>query len=723
MKFRILSFCLILFIGIAHYSLFAQNSKIDSLQAVLKTEKDDTSKAITLNNLSRELYHKGESVQADSAAHRAVALSIALNFKPGAAMAYEIMGHIYDAQGKSTNAIKYYSLSLDFYNDIGNKKQAAKVSGNIGYVYYEQGKYPQALTIQLQTLKIVSEIGDTDGMGYAYNDIGDIYYAQGNFTEALKNQSEALKMYQETKNKRGMVNTYGDMGILYSGEGNYTDAITYHTLSLNLAKEINYKRGVGNACINLGDIYRMQGNYTQALSYEFQALQTDKEIDNKPGVAIAYANLGNIFTLQKKYQPANQYLDSALATAKEMERKEILSAVYNIKALLDSTSGNYKGSLGNYKKYIAYRDSLVNEENTKKMVQAEMNAKFEEEKEKTKAEQEKKDAIAKVDSNRKNILLLFIVFIALAVGVIAIIIFRSLRTTRAQKTLIELQKSAVEEQKHMVEEKNREILDSITYAKRLQDAILPPLSMVEKYLPESFILYKPKDIVAGDFYWVAPLPPEGGISGKTENPPSEGREAVLIAAADCTGHGVPGAMVSVVCSNALNRTVKEFKITEPGKILDKVRELVLETFEKSESNVQDGMDISIAAISYSPSANSTEVRWSGAYNSLWYIHKGEMKELPADKQPIGQVDRPIPFNTHTLKLQKGDTLYLFTDGYADQFGGPKGKKFKYKQFQEKLLAISHQPMAEQKKEMENILADWKGELEQVDDILIIGIRV
>ncbi len=200
-------------------------------------------------------------------------------------------------------------------------------------------------------------------------------------------------------------------------------------------------------------------------------------------------------------------------------------------------------------------------------------------------------------------------------------------------------------------------------------------------------------------------------------------DLILLAACDCTGHGVPGALVSVVCSNALNRSVKEFGITDPGKILDKVRELVLETFEKSENDVKDGMDVSLLAISYQPIANGLEIQWSGAYNPLWYISGGNLHEVKADKQPIGKYDFKTPFKTHSLKLQKGDCLYLFTDGYADQFGGPKGKKFKYIQLQEKLLAINQQPLYQQKAELEKKLESWKGELEQVDDILIIGIRI
>jgi serine phosphatase RsbU (regulator of sigma subunit) len=253
-----------------------------------------------------------------------------------------------------------------------------------------------------------------------------------------------------------------------------------------------------------------------------------------------------------------------------------------------------------------------------------------------------------------------------------------------------------------VEGKNKEILDSINYAKRLQEAILPPISLIKKIFPESFVLYRPKDIVAGDFYWL-----------------ERAGDLVFIAAADCTGHGVPGALVSVICSNALNRTVKEFHITEPGKILDKVTELVLETFEKSERNVQDGMDISLCCIN----TVTNEIRWGGAYNPLWYTRNGEMHELEADKQPIGKYDNPKPFYTHSIKLEKGNTLYFFTDGYADQFGGPKGKKFKYRQLQEILLANSTGSMEEQKALLEGRLDEWKGDLDQVDDILIVGIKM
>lgn len=261
----------------------------------------------------------------------------------------------------------------------------------------------------------------------------------------------------------------------------------------------------------------------------------------------------------------------------------------------------------------------------------------------------------------------------------------------------------------LISEKNKEITDSINYAKHIQNAILPSKEFFSQIFPGSFIYFKPKDIVAGDFYWMY----VSQESGKGEG------EQIFFAAADCTGHGVPGALVSVICSNALNRAVKEFNISDPGKILDKTRALVIETFNKSKDEVKDGMDISLACLN----KKTNELFWSGANNPLWLIQKSELIEFKPDKQPVGQSDLVKPFTTHRIQLSKNDSIYLFTDGFADQFGGEKGKKFKYSQFKN-LLLNSYQLSPEvQEERIDKELENWMGPLEQVDDILIIGIRI
>ncbi len=264
---------------------------------------------------------------------------------------------------------------------------------------------------------------------------------------------------------------------------------------------------------------------------------------------------------------------------------------------------------------------------------------------------------------------------------------------------VEFQKSQAEEQKILVEEKNKEITDSIQYAKRIQNAILPRDKVVKEYIKESFILYKPKDIVAGDFYW---------LEQKNGN--------VLFAVADCTGHGVPGAMVSVVCNNALNRAVREYGITDPGKILDKARNIVIQEFEKSDEDVKDGMDIALCSL------EGNNLQYAGAHNPLWIVRNKSILETKANKQPIGKFLNPSPFTTHKIKLEKGDVIYIFSDGYADQFGGDKGKKFKTKSLKDLLIKIHKKPMEQQKIELDNIFEKWRNDLQQLDDVCIIGVK-
>ena len=529
--------------------------------------------------------------------------------------------------------------------------------------------------------------------------MGIIYDELGSFSKSLNCYDSSLAIFKKSGNLDMQAMNYANMATIYDETNDFVKSMDYNVKALTIYKKMNNLEGQATLLGNMGDIYSEQHNYVKAMNYDVKALAINKAIDDKEGCVTNFTSMGKIYTDTRMFADAKAYLDSALALSEKMGDKDLIKSVYGQWSKLDSATGNYKAAYSDYRNYIIYRDSLKNEANTKKIVSQEMQYEFDKKEAAEKADQEKKDAVNATEKKRQMILTA-----AISLGLVLVLAFSGLLFNRFRIT--QRQKVIIEKQKQIVEEKNKEVLDSITYAKRLQDAILPPPGIIRQSLPDSFVLYKPKDIVAGDFYWLE----------RTES-------AILIASADCTGHGVPGAMVSVVCSNALNRTVKEFKITEPGKILDKTRDLVIETFEKSEGNIQDGMDISLAAISRQSSANSVEIKWSGAFNSLWYIENGEMKELPADKQPIGKTDSLNPFTTHTLNLNKGDSLYLFTDGYADQFGGPKGKKFKYKPLQQLIMDNSQLTMQEQQRILEKTLSDWKGGLEQVDDILIIGIRV
>jgi serine phosphatase RsbU (regulator of sigma subunit) len=258
-----------------------------------------------------------------------------------------------------------------------------------------------------------------------------------------------------------------------------------------------------------------------------------------------------------------------------------------------------------------------------------------------------------------------------------------------------------------LEEKQKEIIDSIKYAKRIQNAILPQTNHMTEHLPHHFVLYQPKDIIAGDFYWMH----------ATEKSTKEG--LVFIAAADSTGHGVPGTIVSIVCSNALDKAVKEFGLKDTGEILDKTTELVLETFGKSGEEINDGMDISLLCID----RIRQRISWSGANNQLIYTRNNELVIIKPNKQPIGKSENHVPFKTNEIPYEEGIIFYLMTDGYQDQFGGPNGKKFKFKQLEAMIAEICHEPLDRQSEILHSTFSNWKGVLEQVDDVTVIGVKL
>jgi serine phosphatase RsbU (regulator of sigma subunit) len=265
------------------------------------------------------------------------------------------------------------------------------------------------------------------------------------------------------------------------------------------------------------------------------------------------------------------------------------------------------------------------------------------------------------------------------------------------------QKEEVERQSRKVVELYKNVTDSIRYAKRLQESILPPEKRIKELLPDSFVLYRPKDIVSGDFYWVE----------KVDN-------KVMFAAVDCTGHGVPGAFMSLVGHNGLNQSIKEHGITKPSDVLRDLNRISYETLHKDRDQfVRDGMDMALCALD----PDRLILEYAGANCPLYLVREGEVVPFPPDKRPIGGFDLGDQgFTDHRIQLRKGDVIYIFSDGYADQFGGPKGKKFLYRRFRELLVSIHDKPMDRQKGMLLEALNQWRGAQEQVDDILVIGMR-
>jgi len=626
--------------------------------------------------------------------------------------ALNTLGVAYMNKGNYPKAMEYFLKVLRIREELGDKKGIGSSYNNLGNVYRLQSNYTKALEYFLKYLKICEETGDRYGTGVAYLNIGLVYVELGKPEKGLEYYDKYLKICEEMDDKQGIGYCYNNIGNAYHKLGNYSKALEYHEKSLKVKEEINDKKGMGYCFNNIGEIYSKQFNYPKALEYFLKALKIRREVGFNKGIVESYNGIGSLYNQLYDYKSAIQYSDSALNLAKKIGDIEGERIAYENLAIVHANTGDYKQAYTNYVQFKQRTDSIFNNENSKQLSELKTNFEVEKKEVELKAKAEEQHA-------RQRIIIYSVAALLLLVILFLSFLYNRFRIIRRQKHIIEIQKE-------LVDEKQKEILDSITYAKRLQEAILPPLKHVTEYFPESFILYKPKDIVAGDFYWMETRNENletNEIENEKSNPQSNqlSNQLVFLAAADCTGHGVPGAMVSVVCSNSLNRTVKEFGITEPGKILDKVTSLVIETFEKSESEVKDGMDISLIHLNLA----TKELQWAGANNPLWIIEKNkhEITEIKADKQPIGQFANIKNFTTHKLNLTTGDLIYLFTDGFADQFGGEKGKKFKYNKLKDLLISIKDKNQTEQKEILNDSFEAWRGRLEQVDDVCIIGIRI
>ncbi|MES2397083.1 MAG: tetratricopeptide repeat protein [Bacteroidota bacterium] len=643
---------------------FAQNRNIDSLQLLLKKDNADTNKVIHSNFLCREYAKIGLYDSAMYVSENALQLAQQLNFKKGIAKCYN----------------------------------------NIGIVYSIKGNYPQAIDNFLKALKINEALKNKNGIAVLLGNIGNIYKTQDDYPKALYYYFKALKMTEELGDKASMANNLANLGVVSKSQGDYPKALNYYFKSLKINEELGNKNGIADILVNLGIVYDYKGEREEALNYYFKALKMNEELGNKRGLAAALSNIGSLYSETGKFKEAEQYLKKAITIGNDIGALDYLRKSEEKLSELYDTTGRHKEALIHYKSAIALKDTIYSQENKKELVRKEMNYEFDKKEAATKAENDKQKAIAEEKNRKQKIITWSVVGGLLLVVLFSGFIFRSLRITRKQKQIIEIKNSETELQKKIIEEKNKDITDSIRYAKRIQEALMGEKVHVSAHLPEHFILFMPKDIVSGDFHWGA-----------------EKNEYWYFSAVDCTGHGVPGAVMSMLGISFLNDIVFSEGFLNPAEILNRLRDRVVKELRQTAEagGSKDGMDISLCRLNL----KTNELQWAGAYNPLNIVRNGQLEELKGDKQPIGYHPENRPFTNYEIQLKKGDSIYLYSDGYADQFGGPKGKKFKYKQLEDLLIANNHLPLKDQKEILKNRFTEWKGSLEQVDDVCVFGVRL
>lgn len=699
----------------------AQNRELDSLNRILQTAKNDTTRAAiyvaltehfasyNLDTLKPLCLKAIEIIEKHASTENIKEKKSYINTK---ASALNNLAYYYQYKGDVTKALEDYFSCLKLREESGDKLLIAGALNNIGYIYSFKGENTKALDYYFRSLKIQESIKDDNGAALTLNNIGSIYFGLGDYNKALDNFKRSLKIQQKIGNVAQIALYLNNIAFVYQTKGDSSMAFEYYRKGLEIREKINDKNGIAIIYNNLGTLFDKYKNFTKALYYYKECLKIQQEMGDSSGIPNTLNNIGGIYIEIKDYKKALDFSNQSFILANRVgSPKFIYLASTNLYHIYKATN-KFKEALDMYKLSVTMKDSINNQETRNSLFKKELKYDFDKKAlaDSLKVVADKRITEVKLKQEKTQRYALYGgVFVLMCV---AVFIFNRLQVTKKQNLIIENQKMEVElkneeitVQKELVEEKQKEIIDSINYAKRIQQAVLTGEDVWQKISKEHFILFKPKDIVSGDFYWAYNTPNNRSV----------------FALADCTGHGVPGGFMSMLGNSFLNEIVVENKIFKADEILNRLRSKIISALEqKGGTQQKDGMDISLCV--WNKLDNTLE--FAGANNPLWLLRGKELLEYKADKMPIGTyLETEVPFSSTVIPLQQGDIVFLSTDGYADQFGGPKGKKYKYKPLIESLIKHSNLSMEEQKIALETAFNNWKHQHEQVDDVSLIGIKV
>ncbi len=778
-----LFFIIITIIYFVNNGVYANN--LDSLKKELANSKDNRDKIIAMSNIANEY----TNTNLDSATFwidKALKLSQKISFKRGIATCYSTKGIIYEILGQYDSALDNHMRCLDIAQQLGDTNNISSALNNIAIVYDYMGNYQKSLDFQFKSLNYAIMLKDSESIASSYLNIGIVYYYLGIFDKALDYTFKGLKIQEKSGTPERLVNFLNNIGMIYENQNKNSKALEYYFQTVGIYKSQNNILNLADAYNNIGVSYLHLNKYDTAFSYFEKSKKLKEEVGNTVGIAQALSNMGLVYKAQKKYNLALDCYKNALKIqsavgdkngvlnnlvcfgelylqindfknallyfkkseklGKEIGANDLILSTYFGLSKVYYNSSDYKKAYEYNELYKILEDSLNSNEIKQKMIRLESDYEYEKRQEKIEFENTKRELASNTELQRQKLYRNFYFFGFGLMIILSFVIYRSYRNKKKANILLAQQKNEIEEkndelnqqkeeieaqrdeitaqrdtvtiQKNQIELIHFEQTSSIHYAKRIQAAMIPTLDVLSKSGFEYFSIFLPRNIVSGDFYWTS----------KIDN-------KIIFCVADCTGHGVPGAFMSMLGISFLNEIVNKEKNTDAASILNKLREdIILSLQQQGVSGEQkDGMDMAIVTIN----TNTLEIQFAGANNPLYIVKSEKLKaeseklstldfqlsELKGDKMPVAIHERMEPFSNQNLILEKGDCLYLFSDGFADQFGGPKGKKFMYKQFKDILLLNFNKPMHIQKEILENTFKDWIGNSEQVDDITVAGIRI
>ncbi|MFP4557173.1 MAG: tetratricopeptide repeat protein [Bacteroidales bacterium] len=740
-------------------------SSTNDKKALSKTNRAIGKCYFYLNSIEEANKHTQQSIE----------LADANNFKTEKAKALIDLGDLLAKKHQYTEAINKVLEALKILQEHGTKKDLYLAYNALGGLYFDHGEYQSSIEAYLKEIEIKEQLNDTRGVAISRHNLGNTHRVIGNYQTALEQYQKSLTLSESIDFIRLIAANNREIGMVYESlsrtllsieenRANYRRALSFHEDALKAYQALEDKEGIAQSLNNIANTYshiattefveqygefwedslyqissnvitstfgKTFENYNKALEifeeldetneiikininlgahyihvrdwntvtqHLNKALRLARKTNNQYDIALTLYYFGEYFYRTGNLQNAEQNLQQSLHIAEELGTKDLKRHVNQRLAHVYEKAGNLSMALKHTKNYNKIKDEIFSEQSQK--IITEMQTKYETEKK----EQEIKllnneRALNQSIIQRQRLTLAITIGGLIVILAFAILLINMIRQKQRANRILE-------EKNELISNQKQEITDSIRYASRIQNAILPSTNLLNESLKDHFVLFIPRDIVSGDFYWF-----------------TKQQDKMIIVAADCTGHGVPGAFMSMLGVSFLYEIVNKEGVMQPARILDMLRDFIKLTLSQTgkKDEQKDGMDISLCMLDH----DNMKLEWAGAYNPLVLIRNNEIIEYRADKMPVAiHITDHKSFTNHQINLQPNDVFYMYSDGFPDQFGGDQGRKFMSKRFKQLLLDIHQKPMNEQKEILRNEHIQWRGDnYEQIDDIVVFGVKV
>lgn len=687
------------FVGYIHL-IYSQNRIIDSLNNSITNSKQDTAKISTYLDLFWEHINLGEDSMAFIKVNRALDLSIKINYQKGLSSSYTNLGIYNYVTGNYEKALLNYDKAIEIARSLKNEPYLARNYANKANTFVMQSNYKKALTYFILGLKIYEKVKDKVSVAQVLGNIGTVYHYQKNFTKAIEYYSKTVALNITQRDSIALANAYTNLSAAYRELKELDKSWLYNKKALIIDSVRNNVNGMAVEYNNFAAICDDKKAYAEAIVYSKKALEIRESINDLYGVASSLNNLGISHNGLKQYALAKIYFNRAIEINKELKSTEVEINTSEGLSLTLFNTGNYKDAYLLQRKFKQLNDSIFNIENTKQLsdtkTQYEVDKKEIELTAQSKLEKEKLSFTANEKSKRLQLIIAFVALASIVAAFLAIYMRKRYKISQQQKQLIE--------------EKNKKITDSLNYAQKIQNSILPNTEQIKQYLPESFIFLKPKDVVSGDFFYL----------NYSDN-------KSFIAVVDCTGHGVPGAFMSMIGHTLLNEIIMAKKIHQANLILNELHRSIYKELQQglNKEQAQDGMDIALCVYDHTTS----ELQFAGARNALYLLENGKVTLVKGDAKSIGgltlrgEAELERNFSLQRLTITHQTKLFMSSDGYLDQISTSSNQKFGNKQFIELLESFANKGMNECGEIVASTFENWKQEESQMDDVLVLGCKV